>query len=597
MNKTDDMISQPKNPLKIPPFLILGAIFIFFPIVFFITYQNIDKQREYTQTLLLEKGAALIRSFEAGTRAGMRGRFWGNRRLQQLLEETAQQPDIAYLIVTEANGLITAHDKVENIGKIHEIDLDLLKVSESDELHWRIVEAEDNTRTFEVFKQFKPSGVPGNPRALGMMKRLGMPVSPPSGPTDLGNNPPGQIIFVGLEMQSLDEAGSTTLMNSVITGSILFITGLAGIILLFLFQNYQSAKTSLSRIKAFSDNLVDNMPIGLISLDAEQSITSMNATAEKVLNKPASSLTGVFSAKALPSELQDLIEKSDKPGRIIGEEIEYRISAEQSLPLEISISQIKDDQEELMGYAVLLKDLSEIHQLRKEVARSQKLASIGRLAAGVAHEIRNPLSSIKGFATYFRDRYQEIDKDRQTANVMINEVDRLDRVVGQLLELARPISIMPQVTDISSFIKETTNLISQQLKDREIELELSAPKEPCSANIDKDRISQVLLNLYLNAIDAMEPKGILKIDYWYNAEADAVNISVLDSGKGIDQKDLTKIFDPYYTTKPTGTGLGLAIVHNIMEAHQGKISVNSSAGTGTTITITIPNINQEKQHD
>ncbi len=587
------MNKQDKKSLTIPPFLILGAILIFFPIVFFITYQNIDKQREYTQTLLLEKGAALIRSFEAGTRAGMRGRFWGNRRLQQLLEETARQPDIAYLIVTEANGLITAHDSIENIGQPHSIDPGLLKASESDELFWRIVETENNLRTFEVFKQFKPSGGPGNPRAMGMMKRFGMPGPPPLGPRALEIKPPTQFIFVGLEMQSLDEAGTATLINSVITGSILFVTGLTGVILLFLFQNYQSAKTSLSRIKAFSDNLVDNMPIGLISLDAEQTITSINTTAEMVLSKPALNLVGHSSAKVLPSDLQSLVEKSDKLGRIIGEEIEYEISEGKSLPLEISISQIKGDQEEVMGYAVLLKDLSEIHHLRKEIARSQKLASIGRLAAGVAHEIRNPLSSIKGFATYFRDRYKEMEKDRQTANVMINEVDRLDRVVGQLLELARPVRIIPQPTNISSFIKETTNLVSQQLKDKDIELELAVHNQPCTVKIDKDKISQVLLNLYLNAIDAMEPNGILKLDYWYHTESDTLNISVSDTGKGIDQKDLTKIFDPYYTTKPTGTGLGLAIVHNIVEAHHGKISVSSAAGNGTTITIAIPNIKQE----
>ncbi|MCG8338892.1 MAG: ATP-binding protein, partial [Proteobacteria bacterium] len=398
-------------------------------------------------------------------------------------------------------------------------------------------------------------------------------------------------------MKSLDEAGDATLINSMITGALLFIAGLTGIILLFLFQNYQSTKTSLSRIKAFSDSLVDNMPIGLISLDATQHITSVNATAEEVLNSSSKELIGAPSRKMLPSELMELIEKSEQIGSIISEEINCHVSAENSSPLEISISQIKDDSNKIVGYAVLLKDLTEIHELRKKVVRSQKLASIGRLAAGVAHEIRNPLSSIKGFATYFRDRYKEVDKDRQTANVMINEVDRLDRVVGQLLELARPIRIFPQPTEISEFIKDTTHLVSQQLEDKEIQLSLSQTDQAFSVNIDRDKVSQVLLNLYLNAVDAMDPQGILKLDYWHDAVNDTVSISVVDSGKGIEQKDLPKIFDPYYTTKPTGTGLGLAIVHNILEAHQGKIKVESTTGIGTTFTITIPSVNQENQND
>ncbi len=578
------------SSLKIPPFLILGAILIFLPIVFFITYQNINRQQDYTQTLLLEKGAALIRSFEAGTRAGMRGRFWGNRRLQQLLEETAQQPDIAYIIVTDANGLISAHNKTEFIGTQHDPFLDFDSVLATSQLHWRIVDTTD-TRIFEVYKQFIPSGVPGNPNPPGMMHRFGNP-SHPNHP-NFENRPSGQIIFIGLEMKTLDRASESTIMNSVITGSLLFVAGLTGIILLFLFQNYQSTKSSLSRIKAFSDSLVDNMPIGLVALDANQMITSVNATAEEVLNKSAETLVGKSGPLVLPSELQNMIHQADHQERIIGQEIDCRVSENTTTPLEISISLIRDSHQQKVGYALLLKDLTEIHHLRKEVARSQRMASIGRLAAGVAHEIRNPLSSIKGFATYFRDRYREIDKDRQTANVMINEVDRLDRVVGQLLELARPIQILPQETEVGSFIKESTRLIEQKITEKEIELSFNPQNQPCTLHFDRDKISQVLLNLYLNAIDAMESHGILRIDYWYESSLDSISITIADSGKGINQGDLGKIFDPYYTTKPTGTGLGLAIVHNILEAHQGKINVESTPGTGTTVIVTIPNLKQE----
>jgi two-component system sensor histidine kinase HydH len=215
----------------------------------------------------------------------------------------------------------------------------------------------------------------------------------------------------------------------------------------------------------------------------------------------------------------------------------------------------------------------------------------------VAHEIRNPLSSIKGFATYFRDRYQDVEKDRKIANIMINEVDRLDRVVGQLLELARPVQIIPQATEIGTFIAESTRLIEQKIDEKKISLVIEPGQQPCELYLDRDRISQVLLNLYLNAIEAMAANGVLKVGFWYNRSTDAVNITIGDTGKGIAEQDLTKIFDPYFTTKPTGTGLGLAVVHNILEAHNGKIQVASQSGQGTTITVTLPNLKPEQNHD
>ena len=247
--------------LKIPPYIILGAILISLPIVFFITYQNIIRQQSHTQVLLLEKGAALIRSFEAGTRAGMRGRLWGNRKLQQLLEETAQQSDIVYIAVTDDNGLVTAHNQIDNIRSLYGENLDLKAVITTPKIHWRIIERGESQRIFEVYRRFIPTGMPGNPDMERTMRRFRGRTYPFPGLKFHGKEPK-QVIFIGLDMISLDEAGKSTVMNSIITGLLIFLAGSTGIVLLFLFQNYQSTKASLSRIKAFSDHLVSNMPIG-----------------------------------------------------------------------------------------------------------------------------------------------------------------------------------------------------------------------------------------------------------------------------------------------------------------------------------------------
>ncbi len=585
-----------KNPLKkklalaVPPYVLLGAIFIVLPLVVFITYQNIQRQDTHLNQLLLEKGAALIRSFEAGTRAGMRGRLWGNRKLQQLLEETARQPDISYLLVTDNKGRIVAHNLEARIRKFHDTGLDYEAILNSNRLNWRILKSSSGQKIFEVSREFRPVGVPGNPDMKNKMRGFmgGHGFEAPSGQAGK------QIIFVGLDMSLLEQSSKTSATNTMLTGVLLFVAGLGGIILLFLFQNYQTAKASLSRIKAFSDNLVDNMPIGLLALDDQKTITSINTTAEEMLGISQKEIVGKPISKVLPSRLLQSFAKVDEQGEIISEEVKCEIKPDRSVPLEISASAIYDENgDRPISYALLLKDLSEIDELRKEVARSQRLASIGNLAAGVAHEIRNPLSTIKGFATYFRERYKEVPKDQQTATIMINEVDRLDRVVGQLLELARPVRISPEPTDIAGFLQSSLHLIRQNAENKGISVATNLLGKPCEITMDRDRINQVLLNLYLNAIDAMTEGDTLEIGMHCLNSEHAVEITVTDTGKGIPDEDLSKVFDPYFTTKPSGTGLGLAIAHNILEAHQGKINVENRPEGGTRFTVTIPDLQQE----
>ena len=238
---------------------------------------------------------------------------------------------------------------------------------------------------------------------------------------------------------------------------------------------------------------------------------------------------------------------------------------------------------------LLLKDLREIEALRKKIQRDQRLVSVGRLAAGVAHEIRNPLSSIKGFATYFKERHRDKPEDQQIAAIMIQEVDRLNRVIGQLLDFARPVKIIRKPMRIKELMEKSIKMIEQQAADKGIVVRPGALPSDEVIRVDADRINQVLLNLYLNALDAMDDGGQLTIEVAGSAPGGEVTIKVSDTGCGIHREELGHIFDPYYTTKPSGTGLGLAIAHNIIAAHGGRISVESQPGQGTTCTIVLPN--------
>jgi two-component system sensor histidine kinase HydH len=223
--------------------------------------------------------------------------------------------------------------------------------------------------------------------------------------------------------------------------------------------------------------------------------------------------------------------------------------------------------------------------LQAEVARQERLAAMGTLAAGVAHEIRNPLSSIKGFATYFRGKFEPGGKDHELAEIMIGEADRLNRVVSELLELTRPTELRPAATDPAELLSHAARLVEGDCRARGIAVSTSfANTGPVS--MDFDKMLQAVLNLLLNALQAMPQGGTLTISS--RTVKDRLELRVADTGHGIPRESLDRVFDPYFTTKNQGTGLGLATVRTIVEAHGGRVRVASEPGRGTEITLDLP---------
>jgi two-component system sensor histidine kinase HydH len=573
----------------VPPWVFIGAVVVLLPVIVFITVENINRQKEKSIQLLLEKGAALIRSFEAGTRTGMMGMQWGGFQLQQLLSETAQQPDIVYLMVTDDNGKVLAHNIPEQIDTGYGSQLNLKEIAQSNSLLWRQIPGPDGKNVFEVYRKFIPIGPP---RGKGMMQRhmrmMGRESQAPWRSNENISDSP-QIIFVGLDMSPIEEARRADVRHALIMGGILLLVGFAGFTLLFLVQSYQTTQASLSRIKAFSDTVVENLPIGLLALDPQGKVAAFNSSAASILRLPAGQVIGEEAGRIIPAELLREINHSKNQDGIIEKEIECKTAEGKVVPLEIGASSLKDENNLFLGNILLFKDLTEVRALRKEVARSQRLASVGRLAAGVAHEIRNPLSSIKGFATYFKERYPDKPDDQQTANIMIQEVDRLNRVVGQLLEFAKPISMKTRRISLQTLLKDSVKLIEDRAAEKNISVHTQCSVPVDEAWGDPDRINQILLNLYLNAIEAMESGGELKVGFASDGDGRQLIITVSDTGCGISPENLSQIFDPYFTTKSSGTGLGLAIAHNVLEAMGGSIKVKSKPGKGTTFRITIPN--------
>ena len=240
---------------------------------------------------------------------------------------------------------------------------------------------------------------------------------------------------------------------------------------------------------------------------------------------------------------------------------------------------------------MLIRDRTQLRELEEDLNEAKRLAAIGSLAAGVAHEVRNPLSSLRGFAQLFATKLKGQAPLDQYAAAMVQEADRLNRVVTDLLYLARPRQLDPMDINLSRLGDSIRQLMRFDFQDKDIEPEFEFGPDPVHA--DQDALRQVLLNLISNSLDAIQgcsecdKPGRIRLTSVQGK--DGVWIIVADNGPGMDPEIRDDVFKPFITGKKTGTGLGLAIVQNIMRAHKGEVVIHSEQGEGTEMKLFFPN--------
>jgi PAS domain S-box-containing protein len=243
---------------------------------------------------------------------------------------------------------------------------------------------------------------------------------------------------------------------------------------------------------------------------------------------------------------------------------------------------------DVIGAVEISRDITKDINTQKTMMQQEKLASVGRLSAGVAHEINNPLTTILTTAMLIQEDLDPQDPNYQELETITKETLRCRKIVTSLLDFARQSTPTRKPCDINKIVKESVTLTQKQAAFKDVILDYELDENIPRLYLDKGQIQQSLINLIINAIEATDAGGSIFISTDYQKYQDRVDIIVSDTGKGMSEDDLDKIFDPFFTTKDEGTGLGLAITHGIIEQHKGAISAFSKLGRGTVFTIKLP---------
>ena len=340
------------------------------------------------------------------------------------------------------------------------------------------------------------------------------------------------------------------------------------------------SERSLRILQNLHENILQSLTSGVITLNLDGKIISANRTGLEILGiKSEDKILGKDLSHFMSGlHLEDLVSKKR-------EQMLYSAPDGRKVTLGFSTSDLKDTEEKTQGYIIIFQDLTEVKQLEDRLMTSEKMALLGQLAAGLAHELRNPLSAISGAVEILGSDVKPTEDNLRLVRMASQEVDRLNLLVEDFLILTMPIQKLTTLVDLGRIISDTIESFTKTIRRGNIEI-LNQVEKGIYVQADSYRLKQAMWNLLLNSVDAMPIGGLIIIKS--KTEDNNVVIEISDEGKGIDENFISRIFDPFFTTKEVGTGLGLAIVQKVIEGYNGKINVVSSRGNGATFVIALP---------
>ena len=338
----------------------------------------------------------------------------------------------------------------------------------------------------------------------------------------------------------------------------------------------------ITKLQNYTRNIVDSIDSGVLATDTNLVITALNREGEKILG--VKDVNGLSVATIFDDNIIDILNQTKlQKIKHIDAKTVIKVEDEEKF-LKITVSPLLNILDKIQGFVIVIQDYSNQKYLEAQTARADRLTAVGELASGIAHEIRNPMGIIK---TISQTLQEEEDQESivEGLAIIVNEVDRANKVIQTLLNFARPDANVIGEINISDLIDEVLLIINKYAINKRIEINCDYGKDIIIMG-DKEKLKQVFINVILNSIQSMGDGGTISISTEVNDSG--VNISFKDTGIGITIENLTKIFNPFFTTKEQGTGLGLSVSNRIIQDHKGYITIDSIVNKGTLVVIYLP---------
>ncbi len=362
----------------------------------------------------------------------------------------------------------------------------------------------------------------------------------------------------------------------------------------------------LADLKSYTDSILESLTSGIITLDLDGRVVTMNPAAELLTGLFAAEATGRYCTEVFshsPEVVELLMETLASRTVVASTSLMLRRRNGTSLAIELSTAPLGEAGGKDLGAVGVFKDVTVVHELEAQLRRSDRLAALGTLAAGLAHEIKNPLTSLRTFTRLVSRRFND-QRFRQTfERVVPRELERINGIVERLLELARPRRLSLKPVQLPVLLGRVVELYANQIETKQIIVLHEYARDLPTIQGDGEHLYQAFLNLVTNALEAMGTGGRLTLRAGWSEDRDwlsssrrapkrSVKVEIEDTGTGIPPAEADKIFNPFFTTKEGGTGLGLALAHKIIEDHDGSVTFRSSPGAGTTFRLLLPVIGE-----
>jgi two-component system sensor histidine kinase HydH len=476
-----------------------------------------------------------------------------------LIQNISQQSGIEYIVLQSKEGIVFASKKVEKMLKL-ENDPFLLEALDKGETRSRVTPFEEG-KVLEVVKPFFSI-----------------------------QYPPG-IFRIGLSLAGYNQVSKSYQRQMILFSLILFFLGLLLVGMVLVNQSYFVLDKSYKEIRTLTGNILEGMNSAVVAVDRERKIVTFNRVAEEIFSLKREEVVNKDYSRIFNRD-ECLIAEVLNSGKSIREmEKKFKLGSGDEKDLVFGASILSDEKGEVQGAVAVIHDITELKKYEEEAKRAERLSTLGNLAAGVAHEIRNPLNAISIAAQRLKNEFVP-EKDQQEyqnfTQTILKEIKRLDQTINQFLSLAKAQKLNLVPTEICSFLSEVASLMGIEAKEKGIAIEKDIISGNLQIRMDRDEMKKALVNIILNSIQAMSSGGKINLSGMQDSSGKEYVIKVIDNGPGIPEENLSKIFQPYFTTKEKGTGLGLAIAYRIVNDHKGKIEVESEAGKGTTFTIRLP---------